>query len=44
LWFSLGWFQELMVKLAVGAAVESPPTKTSMVVESITQSLMAAFQ
>jgi len=32
------------VKLALCAAVESPPTKTSMVVVSITQSLVAAFQ
>ena len=33
-----------MVKLTVWAAVESPPTKTSIVVVSMTQSLVAAFQ
>ncbi len=36
--------QAPMVKLVVSSAVESPPAKTSMVVVSITQSRVAAFQ
>ena len=36
--------QDPIVKLTVWAAVESPPTKTSIVVVSMTQSLVAAFQ
>ena len=36
--------QDPIVKLTVWAAVESPPTKTSIVVVSMTQSLAAAFQ
>jgi len=36
--------QPPMVKLAVSSAAESPPAKTSIVVASITQSLVAAFQ
>ena len=37
-------YQEPIVKLTVWAAVESPPTKTSIVVVSMPQSLVAAFQ
>jgi hypothetical protein len=36
--------QDPILKLTVWAAVESPPTKTSIVVVSMTQSLVAAFQ
>jgi hypothetical protein len=39
-----GVVQDPIVRLTVWAAVESPPTKTSIVVVSMTQSLVAAFQ
>ena len=36
--------QQPTVKLVVSSAVESPPAKTSIVVVSITQSRLTAFQ